>query len=365
MICLSRWNVHSCSRILLNGFLLCYSFFCCCNLNSGATYSLKNTVLSCHPQVMQVFSHTQKKDLQFFFHSYTTKDELSRFYFPSPNQVEPCRFVPASGADMLGTFTLPNQWPSQLSALVKSASIEGTVKGRRKEVPLILRPSSCMEDPVAPALWFLLLSRCWLLSIVTWMYRTARAHPPSLCQVSLPLTLHLAPDLTGPRYACPFSCQLRFLCTPARTLHHTPPVTCWLTLVFSHKTSKRDGFLQLHVKLPKEDSSPRPWKIQIALQHAATDYRVGLCNQTVNTSEITIKLHKKNIKWLNYLKIKNIVLVEFDLFFCFYVLHVSLKMFLNLVRFDNIYSLTPCVTQITEKGYKIFWIVNSSFFNNY
>lgn len=29
------------------------------------------------------------------------------------------------------------------------------------------------------------------------MYRTARAHPPSCCQVSFRLTLQLAPDLTG------------------------------------------------------------------------------------------------------------------------------------------------------------------------
>lgn len=49
------------------------------------------------------------------------------------------------------------------------------------------------------------------------MYRTARAHPPSCCQVSFPLTLHLAPDLTSTRFACLFACLLCSLCTPAHT----------------------------------------------------------------------------------------------------------------------------------------------------
>ena len=57
------------------------------------------------------------------------------------------------------------------------------------------------------------------------MYRTARTHPPSCCQVSFPLTLHLAPDLTGTRCACLFVLPLLLLHTCAYVhthAHHTP-----------------------------------------------------------------------------------------------------------------------------------------------
>lgn len=76
------------------------------------------------------------------------------------------------------------------------------------------------------------------------MYRTARAHPPSRCQVSFPLTLHLAPDLTGTRCACLFVLPLLLLhtCAYVRThAHHT------LTRIeiSSHSRPKRSTLLPL------------------------------------------------------------------------------------------------------------------------
>lgn len=53
------------------------------------------------------------------------------------------------------------------------------------------------------------------------MYRTARAHPPSRCQVSFLLTLQLAPDLTGTRCACLLPCLLRSPGTPVHTYTRT------------------------------------------------------------------------------------------------------------------------------------------------
>lgn len=61
------------------------------------------------------------------------------------------------------------------------------------------------------------------------MYRTARAHPPSCCQVSFLLTLHLAPDLTGTRCACLFPCLLCSLCTPAH-IYTCTHIIHWLRL---------------------------------------------------------------------------------------------------------------------------------------
>lgn len=59
------------------------------------------------------------------------------------------------------------------------------------------------------------------------MYRTAKPNPPRCCQVSLQLTLHLAPDLKDTGYTSMSACPLRSLCKPAhihtRTRVHTDP----------------------------------------------------------------------------------------------------------------------------------------------
>lgn len=135
--------------------LLLYSFiflFSAAVTYTPATYNAKRSS-SGNPDLSTILCTP-------FFTLRQLKSNYPDFTFQAQIRWSQAALSPPLALTCLATFTLPNQWPSQLSALVMSASIEGTVKGRRKEVPLILRPSSCTEDPVAPALWFLLLSRC-------------------------------------------------------------------------------------------------------------------------------------------------------------------------------------------------------------
>lgn len=88
------------------------------------------------------------------------------------------------------------------------------------------------------------------------MYRTARPHPPSFCQVSFLLTLHLAPDLTGTQCACLFVCLVCFLCTPAQThartsytqISHSMPEdgVCNFFFSFALNTTWTQYFLTQH-----------------------------------------------------------------------------------------------------------------------
>lgn len=91
------------------------------------------------------------------------------------------------------------------------------------------------------------------------MYRTARAHPPSCCQVSFLLTLHLAPDLTGTRCACLFPCLLFSLCTPAH-IYTCTHIIHWLVLK-SFPTIGRMWKLWFLLRLRVVEFCPMPPRI--------------------------------------------------------------------------------------------------------